>query len=183
MAFRNEFELSSEIILGLKDIFQSQYAMIEHNQQKLFSFTDGPYADIKEYYNKLSPEHLNIVYSISGQPLMAVFAITGKRSIKIERIFNKKNLKCLGIRVFKKTEIPMHIDANYQNIGRANPVCSITISAAKNSAIYVSNRKDGSHQVAFSGVGLFYFNPTEIAHGAHSGDLDLDLLQFMVDDI
>lgn len=181
MAFRNEFVITNEIRRNLCEIFEAQYQLVEGHPQQLFSFTQGPFSDIKEYYNKLSFEHLNLVYSYDDKRLMDIFAITGKRSIKIEKLFNKSNLRCLGIRVHKNCEIPMHIDANYQDMGRSHPVCSMTISGDLDSVIFLSNSTDGSHQAAFPGLSTFCFEPTKIAHGAISGPNGMDILQIMID--
>lgn len=183
MATGNEFKITDALRIELSEIFSMQFEMIENKVQKLFIFGAGDFAEIKEYFNKVSFSENNIVYSEQNKPIMSVFAFTGKRSLKIENLLDQKGLKIIGVRVFKDCVIPLHVDLNYQSTGRDNPVYSIVVAASPDSKIYFSNRKDGTRQLAIPGLSEFIMYPTEIEHGAFSADRDMDLIQIMVDPI
>lgn len=180
MASGNEFKITDETRAQLAEIFQVQYDLVQDNAQKLFIFDKGNYAEIKEYYNKISYTENNIVYSHDSKPIMSVFAFTGKRALKIEKCLNRANLKTVGVRVFKDSVIPMHVDPNYHSIGRENPIYFIVVSATDDSMIYFSNRKDGTKQVAIPGLSQFKMYPTEIEHGGFAAGQDMDMIQIMV---
>lgn len=167
----------------LASIFQMQYDLVESKTQKLFKFDVGEYTQVKTYFNKVSFTQSNIAYSNEDLPLMSVFGFTGKRSLKIEKLLGKKNLKILGVRVFKDCALPMHMDPNYGSTGRENPIYSIVVAGSDDCMIYFSNRKDGTRQVAIPGLSEFIMYPTEIEHGGYSATQNMDLIQIMVDPI
>jgi hypothetical protein len=181
MAVRDEFKITEEIRNQLAEIFQAQYELVENKIQKLFTFDKGDYTQVKEYHNKVSFTENNIAYSDDGRPLMSIFAFTGKRSLKIEKILNRSDLKILGVRVMKDCVVPIHIDPNYQSTGRENPVHSIVVAGGAGCMIYFSNRKDGTRQAAVPGLSEFIMHPTEMAHGGYAGDRNMDIIQIMVD--
>ncbi len=183
MTSGNEFLVTTEIRAALADLFFQQYALVEENVQKLFSFGEGDYARIGEYFNKISYEHNNVVYDCRGKPLMSVFAFSGKRFLRIEKLFGKKDLKILGLRVFKNSVIPLHVDPNYGSTGRDNPILFLVVAGSKGCRIYFSNRQDGTKQVMIPGLSQFVMAPTEIEHGAFSSDQDMDIVQITVDAI
>ena len=175
--------MKPEIRQELSEIFNAQFEIIENDSQKLFKFGTGDYAKVEEYSNKISFAKNNIVYSWDQKPIMCVFAFTGKRALKIEKILDKTNLKVIGVRVYKNCVVPMHVDPNYHSIGRDNPIHFIVVSANSECMIYFSNRKDGSKQLAIPGLSEFVMHPTEIEHGARAGGQHMDMIQIMVEQI
>lgn len=182
MAAGNEFKITSEIRSSLAELFIQQYSLVETNPQKLFSFGKGEYASI-EYHNKISYEHNNVVYGHQGNPVMSVFAFSGKRFLKIQKLLDKADLKILGLRVFKNSIIPLHVDPNYGSTGRENPILFLVVSGSEDCGVYISNRKDGSKQVMIPGLSKFVLAPTEIEHGAYAADQDMDIVQIMVESV
>ncbi len=183
MVTGNEIEITAATRGALAEIFSQQYSALENNSQKLFCFSEGDYALVQEYYNKISYEHLNIVYNHQGQPIMSVFTFSGKRFLRMERLLGQKDLKVIGIRIFKNSIVPMHVDPNYGSTGRENPVLSLVVAGSENGRVYFSNRKDGSKKVMIPGLSQFVMCPTEVEHGANSADQDMDIIQIMVDPI
>lgn len=183
MVTANDFKITDAMRIDLSELFREQYKTVEDKKQKLFVFGEGSFAPIKEYYNKLSIIHNNIVYSHDEKPLMSVFAFTGRRALKVERILGKSNLEMVGFRVFKNSKVPMHIDPNYGSTGRDKPIFFIVVSGSQHCKVYISNRQDGSKQVMIPGLSAFAISPTEIEHGGFSAEEDMDIIQIKLDSI
>lgn len=183
MATGNDFKITAEIRAELNKIFQLQYELVQNNAQKLFSYDQGAFTKVKEYYNKISFTQNNIVYSHDDKPIMCVFAFTGKRALRIEKLLKQKGLIITGHKVFKNCVIPMHIDPNYHSVGREKPVYFIVVAGSDDCMIYFSNKQDGSRQVAIPGRSCFMMSATEIEHGGYSADQEMDIIQIMIDPI
>lgn len=183
MVTGNAFKITEEVRQEMAKIFLQQYEVVVEKEQKLFDFGPGPFATIQNYENRVSFQDNNTIYSHDEKLVMSVFAITGRRLLKIEKLLGKQGLQVVGMRVPKETVVPMHIDPNKHSIGRENPIHFIVVSGSDDSKIYFSNRRDGSRQIAIPGLSQFIMYPTEIEHGAYSGNQDMDIVQIMVEGI
>jgi hypothetical protein len=85
------------------------------------------------------------------------------------------------IRVYPNTAVPFHIDLNKGNIGRENPILSIVINGGRDCMLYIANKLDGNYQLAIPGHSEFIMYPTQIVHGAKSGNLPYTLLQIQLE--
>jgi hypothetical protein len=173
------FKITPDIRAEVIKIFETQYNAIQDKTHPLFIFDHGEYASVRTYYERFSFTENNVVYSADNKPLMSIFAFTGKNSLRLDKLLGKKNLVINGLRVFKNCKIPLHVDANHEAVGREKPIYSIVLTDG--GVIYFSNKRDGSKLVAIPGMSEFIMSATEIEHGAHAGDCDMDMLQIRLE--
>lgn len=180
MVTNNVPVITSEKRFSLNNIIEDQFNSFTESY-RLLSYSSGNYVNRFDYTDTYQPGKNNIIYSHDGKPLMCVFEFSMRNMIKIYKIleltYERPTIN--AIRVYPNTVIPMHIDPNKGNIGRNNPILSIVTSGA-DGVVYMSNKTDGSRQVAVPGLSQFIMCPDTIAHGAKSGSEPYTLLQIQL---
>ena len=175
--------ITDTIRSDLNFISEQRLSSIELDINRLLTYTNGNYVTEFDYHNIYQIGKNNIVYGYDGIPVMSVFDFDKRSKIKIMRILgitcNDININV--IRVRPNTTVPFHIDLNKGDVGRQNPILSIVISGGLDSMLFISNKLDGSYQFALRGNSEFIMYPTQIVHGAKSGNLPYTLLQMQLE--
>lgn len=175
--------ITDTIRTQLNSISEQRLSSIELSVNRLLTYTKGDYVTEFDYHNIYQIGKNNIVYGYGGAPVMSVFDFDKRSKIKIMKVLglSDNDININVIRVCPNTIVPFHLDLNKGDVGRENPILSIVISGGLDSMLYISNKLDGSYQFALRGNGEFIMYPTQVVHGAKSGNVPYSLLQIQLE--
>lgn len=165
----------------INEIIEQEFRAIEGSVNPMLSYPPGSYAHTFDYHNVYVTGKNNVVYLHDKTPVMCAFEFSLKSQVKLYKLLNLSEKKPIinAIRVYPYTTVPMHIDLNKGGIGREYPIYSIVVSGI-DGCVYMSNKNDGSRQVAIPGLTQFVMCPNVIAHGATSKSEPYTLFQIQL---
>lgn len=181
MDIRDVPKITPEIRSSMKSIFDARYEELKNNISEMITYPPGDYVDEHIYTNTFQHDVLNMIRNHDGSPLMCVFNFSVRNHVRLYKILGIADMKPLinGLRVFPHQVVAMHRDPNRGNIGREHPIFTSIVNG-EDGCVYLSNRIDGSRLAAIPGLSDFVMVPSEIEHGASSGESSYDLIQIQL---